>query len=197
MANTIGITGGIGSGKSVVSSLLELSGIPVYSADTAGRRLTDTSPIIRRKLQDLFGNDIYVDGKLDRKRVASLSFDNEMMLDKLNGIIHPVVRDDFRAWVAARNVKYCAMESAILYEAGFEKEVELVLMVYAPLELRISRVMRRDGMTEADVMRRMNSQMPDDIKREKADFVIVNDDIQPLIPQIDQFVDYLKSYIDI
>lgn len=189
----IGITGGIGSGKSVVSSLLVQAGISVYVADSKSRYLSDTSPVIQKKLKALFGEDIYVKDKLDRKRLASLIFTDEELLKKVNHIIHPVVRKDFLEWAAKQTSKRCAMESAILYESGLDRDVDVVLMVYAPVELRLTRAMLRDGATEADIMNRMNRQMPDEFKRNKADFVIINDGVQALIPQIEKFLKVLPK----
>ena len=189
----IGITGGIGSGKSVVSSLLTLAGIPVYLADDESKILTNTSPIIQKKMKALFGDDIYVNDMLDGKRLASLIFTNEDLLKKVNSIIHPVVKKDFHRWASMQKSKRCAMESAILYESDFDKEVDVVLTVFAPVELRLTRAMQRDGATEADIMKRMNRQMPDELKRKQADFVIVNDGIQALTPQIEQFIKILPK----
>ena len=189
----IGITGGIGSGKSVVSSLLTMSGIPVYVADDESKNLTETSPVIQKKLKALFGDDIYLNGKLDRMRLASLIFADEDILKKVNDIIHPVVKKDFQRWASKQSTKRCAMESAILFESGFDKDVDVILTVYAPVELRFTRTMQRDGATEADVIKRMNRQMPDAIKRKQADFVVVNDDIQALIPQIEKFLKILPK----
>ena len=189
----IGITGGIGSGKSVVSSLLRMNKIPVYVADTESKRLSDTSPVIRKKLVDLFGNDIYVNDMLDRKRLASFVFSNEHVLKKVNEIIHPVVKKDFQTWEKQQKGTMCAIESAILFESGFDKTVDMVLLVYAPVELRLTRAMVRDGATEADIMKRMNRQIPEELKRKKADYVIVNDDVQALIPQLDRFLKLLAK----
>ena len=184
----IGITGGLGSGKSVVSALLSMAGIPVYVADNESKALADTSTLIHENLKKLLGNDLYVNGKLDRKRLASFIFGDDELLKKVNDIIHPVVRGHFREWVLKQESGYCAIESAILYESGFDDDVDIVLMVYAPVELRLTRAMKRDGATEAEIMKRMNRQMPDAFKREKADFVIINDDVRALIPQIDRIV---------
>jgi dephospho-CoA kinase len=184
----IGITGGIGSGKSVVSSLLNVYNIPVYLADMEGKRLSDESPDIRKKLTDMFGMEIYVEDRLDRPKIASFIFGNEKLMEKVNKIIHPVVNKDFKHWVKEQETKLCALESAILFESGFDSDMDIVLMVYAPVELRLTRVMERDNLSEAEVMKRMNRQMSDVLKREKSDYVIVNDDIQPLIPQIEAFI---------
>jgi dephospho-CoA kinase len=184
----IGITGGIGSGKSVVSSLLTVYSIPVYLADIEGRRLSNESPVIRKKLVDLFGKEIYVDGRLDRQKLASFVFGNEKLMEKVNRIIHPVVSKDFKNWMKNRETGRCALESAILFESGFNRNMDVVLMVYAPVDLRLTRVMKRDGLSEAEVMKRMNRQMSDVLKRERSDYVIVNDEKQALIPQIEAFI---------
>ncbi|MDR2147850.1 MAG: dephospho-CoA kinase [Tannerella sp.] len=184
----IGVTGGIGSGKSVVSALLSAYDVPVYLADSEGKRLSNESPYIRKRLTDLFGNEIYTGNRLDRPKLASLIFNDEKLLAKVNKIIHPVVSKDFRKWVRNQHTELCALESAILYESGFDSEVDVVLMVYAPVELRLTRVVERDNLSEADVMKRMNQQMSDALKRDKADYVIINDGIQPLIPQIETFI---------
>ena len=190
----IGITGGIGSGKSVVSSWLAQEGIPPYLADDESKHLTNTSPVIREKLKTLIDDDIYANDKLDHQRLAALIFNDETLLKKVNKIIHPIVRKDFMDWVAKRTSEYCALESAILYESNFDKDVDVVLMVYAPVELRLTRAMLRDGVPEAEILKRKNRQMPDSLKRKKADYVIFNDGQQPLIPQIDEFIEILRTY---
>jgi len=189
----IGVTGGIGSGKSIVSSLLTQADIPVYVADDKSKNLTESSSLIRKKLKALLGDEIYINETLDKKRLASLIFTDKEILEKVNGIIHPIVRKDFQMWVSKQSSKRCAMESAILFESGFDKYVDIILTVYAPVELRLTRAMLRDGATEVDIMKRMNRQMPDALKRERADFVIVNDGVQALIPQIEQFLKILPK----
>lgn len=189
----IGITGGIGSGKSVVASLLELSGIPVYIADKESKRLTETSPVIRKKLTDLLGADLYTEKGLDKKLLASHIFSNPATLKQVNGIIHPEVNCDFTAWTEAQDTPFCAIESAILFESGFDRAVDISLMVYAPMELRITRALQRDAATRSELINRIKTQMPDEIKKEHADYVIYNDDRQALIPQIETFITYLRQ----
>ncbi|MDR1116000.1 MAG: dephospho-CoA kinase [Tannerella sp.] len=187
----VGITGGIGSGKSVVSSLIAMNGIPIYTADTESKRLSDSSPVIRRKLVALYGNSLYVNNVLDRKRLASIIFSDEKALKSVNEIIHPVVQKDFQAWIKQQKTNICVIESAILFESRFDKIVDITLLVYAPVGLRLTRVMERDGANEADIMKRMNRQMPDELKRKQADFVIINDEVEALLPQVDQFLKLL------
>ena len=131
----IGITGGIGSGKSVVASLLALSGVPVYIADEESKWLTNNSPVIREKLTALFGPEIYTNEGLNKKLLASHIFNNPEQLQQVNQIIHPEVNRHFSAWVERQTSPLCAIESAILFESGFYKVVDISLMVYAPREL--------------------------------------------------------------
>ena len=130
----IGITGGIGSGKSVVAALLELSGIPVYIADTESKLLTATSPVIREKLVALFGEELYTADSLNKRQLASHIFGNPERLGQVNAIIHPEVNRHFLAWVERLNTPVCAIESAILFESGFNRIVDTTLMVYAPMD---------------------------------------------------------------
>lgn len=184
----IGITGGIGSGKSVVASLLELSGIPVYVADKESKLLTARSPVIREKLSRLLGNDLYTANGLDKKRLASHIFGNPELLKQVNAVIHPEVNRHFLAWVGKQKSPVCAIESAILFESGFDRDVDVTLMVYAPKEVRIRRAQERDGVSREEIERRIGSQLSDEIKRDKSDYVIVNDGKHALLPQIRTFL---------
>ena len=181
MAIKIGITGGIGSGKSVVSRLLEIMGIPVYISDIEAKRITQTDPVIRRGLCDLVGQDVFQGGELNRSLLASYMFGHQEHVRKVNEIIHPQVKEDFRQWAARlKSELLVGMESAILVEAGFKDEVDFLVMVYAPLEVRV-------------VMKRIEAQMSDEVKRSHADFVIVNDDETPLIPQVLELISLLSK----
>lgn len=196
MAIKIGITGGIGSGKSVVSHLLEVMGIPVYISDVASKQLTNSDVSIRRKLIDLLGEDVYIHGELNKPLLASYIFDDLEHIRTVNAIIHPRVRDDFRQWVECRaSYPVVGMESAILIEAGFAGEVDAVVMVYAPEEIRIVRAMQRDASPRELIERRVRNQMSDEEKRTQADFIIVNDGETPLIPQVLQLIDSLSKQI--
>lgn len=188
----IGITGGIGSGKSIVATILEISGIPVYIADIESKQLTATSLIIRKKLIQLFGNEIYTPEGINKKLLASHIFSNPEYIQQVNAIIHPEVNRHFLEWVEKQNSDFCAIESAILFESGFDQSVNISLMVYAPLELRIQRALKRDGVSRNEIVRRINNQYPDEIKKEKAGYVIYNDNNQALLPQIKTFIDSLK-----
>jgi dephospho-CoA kinase len=180
----LGLTGGIGSGKSVVASLFEIAGIPVYIADTESKRLTNTSPAIRKELVGLFGENLYVNGELNKKRLASLIFNDKEALNRVNAIIHPEVNRDFLQWASRQQAPVCAIETAILFESGFDKYVDLSVMVYAPLEVRIERAAIRDNASYEEITRRIRNQLPDERKKERASFIIYNDGKQALIPQV-------------
>lgn len=197
MSIKIGITGGIGSGKSVVSRLLETMGIPVYIADVESKRLTNTDPYIRKELSSLLGQEVFEGGTLNKQLLASYLFGHPDHARQVNGIIHPRVKADFRRWVEDRATSLIVgMESAILIESGFAGEVDFVIMVYAPLETRILRAIKRDCSSRELIMKRIQSQMSDEEKREQADFVIVNDGETPLIPQVLELISLLSKNMD-
>ena len=184
----IGITGGIGSGKSVVSTLFELVGIPVYIADTESKFLCNHSPIIRKKLTHLFGETLYTKYGLDKKLLASHIFGNPEKLKQVNEIIHPEVNRHFLEWVTKQNTSICAIESAILFESGFNHLVDKTLMIYAPLEVRIQRAIQRDNLSREAIISRINNQLSDEFKKEQSDYVIYNDGKLALLPQVAAFL---------
>ena len=184
----IGLTGGIGSGKSVVAALLEVTGIPVYIADTESKRLLNTSPLIREQLVLLFGKSLYMDGEINKKELASLIFTDPERLKQVNNIIHPIVKADFQQWASRQHTAKCAIESAILFESGFDKLVDITLMVYAPLNVRLNRVATRDNVPEDEIRLRIENQMPDEAKKELANLIIYNDGHQALIPQLENIL---------
>lgn len=188
----LGITGGIGSGKSIVSQLFRVMGIPVYDSDKESKRLTITDKGIRTQLTELVGKDVYADnGSLNKSILASWLFSCEEHTLKVNSIIHPVVKEDFLSWVKKQEnagYKACGIESAILIEAGFQDVVEKVVMVTAPLETRIDRTMQRDHASRESVINRIARQMNEEEKKEKADYVISNEENTPLIPQVCQVI---------
>lgn len=185
MSIKIGITGGIGSGKSVVSKLLQLMGVPVYIADVESKRLTETDPDIRAALISLLGDEVYQDGKLNRPLLASYIFGNKDNLTMVNGIIHPRIKDDFRRWAQSHSsYPIVGIEAAILIEAGFTEDVDQVVLVYAPQEIRLRRAVSRDACAAEQIQQRMRNQMPDEDKMAFAHHIIYNDDKQALIPQL-------------
>jgi len=190
----IGLTGGIGSGKSIISRLLNIMGIPVYIADNESKRLTESSPVIRKKLTEKFGADLYAGGKLNKALLASMIFENEDNRNYVNSVIHPVVRADFEDWKAQHpHSTLLVIEAAILYESGFDDTVDFMVAVAAPEELRIRRVELREGLSRASIISRMRSQLPDEEKIRRSDFVIYNDDRQALIPQVEKMLSEAES----
>ena len=166
----VAITGGIGSGKSYVSAILEQWGIPVYNADLESKRLTASDVGIRSKLIALLGEEVYADGELNKPLLASYLFSSAENAARVNAIIHPVVKEDLKRWLTQRADKeIAAFESAILYEAGFEDAVDAVLMVFAPRELRLERAMKRDSAAREQIEARMAAQMDEEEKCRKAD----------------------------
>lgn len=182
----IGITGGIGSGKSVVSRLLEVMGVPVYISDTRAQQLMNADAVIRSGLTALLGDEAYIGGRLNKPLLAAWMFGYPEHTARVNALVHPRVKADFRQWLHTlpAGVPVAGIESAILVEAGFKSEVDYVVMVYAPEDVRVRRAVKRDASTPELVKKRINSQMDDEEKRLLADFVIVNDGEAPLIPQV-------------
>lgn len=185
MMFNVGITGGIGSGKTLVCSVLEKLGIPVYYADLEARRLMNTDPDLRESVRGLLGENAYVDGELDRTLVGEKVFGNPGLLGKLNQLVHPAVGNDFRAWSNRRKEHpYVVEEAAILFESGADRRLDMSVLVYAPLQLRLKRVMERDGLSRAEVEKRVKNQMDEEEKRRLADRIIFNDEERLLLPQI-------------
>ncbi len=195
MAITVGITGGIGSGKSTVCNVFRLLGVPVFVADEAAKILTNTSPEIKNGLIDLFGSDIYTpNGTIDRKKLAGIIFNDELQLQKVNKLVHPVVRAEYQNWVQQQNAPYVIHEAAILFETGFYKMMDFSILVSAPERIRIERVTQRDGSRPEEVKERMSRQWNDEQKRELATIELKNDNRELLIPQIVKIDKQLKEY---
>lgn len=182
----IGITGGIGSGKTTVCRIFAEMDIPVYYADDRAKELMVNNLEVVTKLKALFGKNAYLnDGSLNRQHISNIVFSNKEMLEKLNAIVHPAVHEDGIAWQKAqKNVPYTLKEAALLFEAGSYKALDKMITVFAPKEIRLERVVARDQTTRAAVEARMDKQMDDLKKMHLADYVIFNDGKHPLIPQI-------------
>jgi dephospho-CoA kinase len=186
MAIILGITGGIGSGKSTVCRMFEILGIPVFNADTVAKTVLNTDSKLKKSLRALFGDEIYMpDGYLDRKKLASIIFSHPGSLQQVNERVHPVVREEFFRWMEKhKQSAYVIHEAAILFESGFHSLADFTLLVSAPEEQRISWVMKRDGISEEKVRERMRNQWTDDKKAAMADFILKNDNRMLLIPVI-------------
>ena len=180
----IGLTGGIGSGKTTVAHIFEVLGISVYYADDAAKRLMNEDENLRKKIIENFGDESYIDGKLNRTYLASIVFSNREKAALINSFVHPVTIADAQLWMQKQNAPYAIKEAALIFEAKADKELDLVIGVYAPLPLRINRIMLRDKIDETAVMARMQKQMNEEEKMKLCDFVIENNEKDLLIPQV-------------
>lgn len=180
----VGITGGIGSGKSTVCHLFRCLEIPVFSADDAGRQLLESDNTVIEQVKNSFGEDVFMDGKPDRKKIGGIVFNNPGKLAQLNAIIHPAVRKKYMEWTQVQKAPYLIYEAAILFETGLYKQLDFTVLVTAPGLLRIKRVIARDGISETSIRDRIKNQWSDEEKMKLASFVLVNDDTQALLPQV-------------
>lgn len=190
---SIAITGGIGSGKSYISNILQEYGIPIYNTDDEAKRLMVSDEGIRHDLIALLGEEVYVEGTLNKSLLASYLFADAENAARINGIVHPRVKLDFCRWLEQHTDKeIVGMECAILFEAGFDDAVDAVVMVYAPEALRVERAMKRDHATEAQIRSRIAAQLDDEEKRKRADYVIYTDGSIPLDSQLSTLIAQLK-----
>ncbi len=180
----IGLTGGIGSGKSTVSQIFKVLGIPVFDADREAKRLMEENEDLRKRIQQELGFETYTNSKLNRRVLADLVFTDAYKLDKLNAIVHPAVISFAEEWMKKQSSAYVVKEAALLFEAGSAGDLDYVIGVYAPQHLRIHRVIKRDGMTREQVMDRMSRQINEEMKMRLCDFVLINDEQQLLITQV-------------
>ncbi|HMR91872.1 MAG TPA: dephospho-CoA kinase [Chitinophagaceae bacterium] len=181
----IGLTGGIGSGKTTVARIFETLGIPVYYADEAAKRLMNEDAVLKEKLVAAFGSQTYTDeGRLNRSYLAAQVFSNPQKLELLNALTHPATIADAEKWMAARQAPYAIKEAALIFESGSAAGLDLVIGVWAPPALRIQRTMERDGSDRQAVLHRMARQIEESIKMKLCDIVINNDEQQLLTPQV-------------
>lgn len=185
----IGITGGIGSGKSIASRLFHVLGVSIYDADSRARWLMENDPELRQQLTAAFGPDTYDPaGRLNRPVLAGTVFRNPALLAQLNALVHPHVGTDFERWAATQaraGHRYVLKEAALLFEAGSYKQLDRIITVFAPLAVREARVLRRDPhRSPADVQSIMTKQLSEDEKMQRADYILTNDDVLPLLPQV-------------
>lgn len=181
----VGITGGIGSGKTTACKIFEQLGIPVYYADNRAKDLMVKDQKLKDRIVAAFGDEAYVNGRLDRAYLASQVFNSKEKLSILNGIVHPAVADDFDLWLECQSgADYVLKEAAILFESGAYQDVDISVLVIAPEQLRIERVIDRDGATSDEVLRRMKNQWTQERKAKLADHILNNDGTELLIPQV-------------
>lgn len=196
MALIIGVTGGIGSGKSTVCAIFKMLRVPVFEADKVAKQLLDSHPKVKEGLIHQFGANIYTEnGKVDRKKLAEIIFNDELQLKKMNQLVHPVVREEFEKWVQEnREQPYVIHEAAILFESGFYKMMDYTILISAPREKRIKWVMERDGVSRQQVEERMKNQLPEQEKQKLASIVLMNDNHNLLIPKIVEIDKNIREY---
>ena len=180
----IGLTGGIGSGKSTVAKLFELLDVPVYYADAASKRLYHTDMELMAKMKQHFGADIYTDDQLNREKLAAIVFQDEKKLMLLNELVHPPTIRDAQEWISRQKSAYVIKEAALIFESGSGSDLDYVIGVRAPQHLRIKRVMDRDHCSREEVLNRMKRQIDEDMKMRLCDFIIENNEQQLVIPQV-------------
>lgn len=184
----VGITGGIGTGKSFVADIFSILGIPVYEADRRAKELTEENPRLKKQIVDLLGTQAYTpEGKYNRIYISQLIFKDADLKRALEALIHPEVLNDGKDWFKRQEEQgypYCLKEAALLYESGSDRELDKIIVVDAPLELRIRRLIKRDRLSEEEIMSRVGQQWDQEIKKEKADFIIINDGLHPVILQV-------------
>jgi dephospho-CoA kinase len=192
----IGVTGGIGSGKSIICKIFNALDIPVFNADIEAKKVLNESETVKSRMKALFGNDIYdPENKIDRQKLSSIIFNDKIKLLQTNSIIHPVVIDNYNSWLIENSgCSYTIMEAALIFEGGFDKLMDYIITVSAPKNMKILRTMQRDGSTRSDVLKKMNNQSDDKMKITKSDFVIYNINKQLVIPQILKVHDQLLKY---
>ena len=184
MVLKVGLTGGIGSGKSTVAQIFEVLGIPVYYADVEAKRLMNEDPELRSAIVEAFGKQAYHENTLNRKYISSIVFSDRAKLDLLNSIVHPATKKDGETWMHHQITPYAIHEAALIFEANVNERLDYVIGVSSPMELRIKRAMQRDNASREEVLERMNKQLDVETKISRCDFVLINDEQQLLIPQV-------------
>ena len=182
----VGLTGGIGSGKSTVCAMLRERGVAVYSSDERAKELMNSDSTIKERIIARFGAESFEDGVLNRAYLAQRVFASEEELAALNAIVHPRVMEDFEAWAESAEGEYVLLESAILFESGFDSKVDMVVAIMAPEDLRIERAMQRDGVTKEQVVERMCRQLSDEERCSRSKYAIVNIELEELEEDVEQ-----------
>lgn len=180
----VGLTGGIGSGKTTVAKVFETLSIPVYYADDKTKYLMNNNEGLKASIIQHFGNDVYKKGELDRKYLASIVFSNKEKLDLLNSLTHPLTIRDAEEWMNRQTTQYVIKEAALLFESGAAERLDYIIGVYAPQHIRVKRVMKRDNQPVEEVMKRISRQIDEEMKMKLCNFVITNNDQQLVIPQV-------------
>jgi len=180
----VGLTGGIGSGKSTAARIFGVLGIPVYYADAEAKRLMNDNLELKAEIKKIFGDNAYSNGGLDRKHISSIAFSDPAKLALLNAAVHPVIKKYAEAWMQSQTTPYAIHEAALIFEAKVNERLDYVIGVSSPEELRIQRAMERDSVSREEVLKRMSGQLDEKMKMSKCDFVLINDEKELLIPQV-------------
>jgi len=180
----IGLTGGMGSGKTIVSRIFSVLGVPVFYADDAAKTVMNEDAKLKQKIMSLFGADAYIEDQLNRKYISSIVFNDPFKLEQLNALVHPVTIAAADKWMQQQTTLYVIKEAALMFEAGAAAHLDYVIGVFAPQAMRIQRAMQRDGITREEALARINNQVDDNIKMKLCDFVIVNDEQQSVLSQV-------------
>ncbi|WP_010182886.1 dephospho-CoA kinase [Aquimarina agarilytica] len=189
----VGLTGGIGSGKTYVAEIFKSLGVPVYIADIEAKKLMHTNAEVKKAISLLFGKEAYKEGLLNRKFISNQVFKHKSLLEQLNAIVHPAVAKHFDEWYSSQNFDFVIKESAILFETGGDKKCDKTVLVMAPEEIRIERVMNRDQITENEVRARIKNQWDDEKKKKLADYIIDNIDTYYVKKQVNKLFLTLKN----
>ncbi|SVD72383.1 uncharacterized protein METZ01_LOCUS425237 [marine metagenome] len=189
----IGLTGGIGAGKTCVSKVFQKLGISIFNADKIAKEYMQSSDELKEAIKELFGNNVFKKGILQSKILAEIVFNDYEKLIQLNRLVHPFVLEIFDKWQKKQNAPFVLKEAAILFESGAYKKLDAVICVSAPMRVKIERVMKRDNCTKKEVLKRMNNQMPENEKEKLSDFVILNDGKERLLPQILDIFDKINN----
>lgn len=190
----VGLTGGIGSGKTTAAKIFKEFDIPVYNSDKQAKKLMQNSKKVRKKIISLLGEQAYVGKELSRVFIANKVFDDKELLHKLNAIVHPAVRKHFKKWVEKQESPYVIQEVAIIFENGNQEFYDKIILVTAPIKHRLKRILNRDEISEKDVLQRMDNQWSDDKKTPLADFIIENVDLEKTKVRIKEVHDRLLEY---
>ena len=191
----IGVTGGIGAGKSIVCTVLERMGYPVFYSDIEAKKIISSNSGVKNQLIKSFGSQVFKNNQLNRTYLSNLLFSDSTLIDKMNSIVHPKVREAFDSWTLIQNSSIVFNEAAILFETGAFKNFDATLLVTAPLKLRLKRVASRDSATEEQIMKRINNQWSDEQKKVLATFILLNDDSQSVLNQLDRIILEIQALI--
>ncbi len=180
----VGLTGGIGAGKSVVAKIFEILGIPVYQADLAAKKLMETNETLIHAIKDVFSDEAYINGKLNRKYIADIVFNDKEKLKQLNALVHPFTIQNGVNWMNAQTTPYAIKEAALIFESGSQNEFDCIIGVFAPVSIRVNRTIKRDQSSREAILERIENQIEDRIKMKLCDEVIMNDEQHLIIPQV-------------